>query len=388
MAYAPTVAVVVVAAGSGTRLRAEAPKAFVRLDDRTILEHALRPVADLGPDAQVVVVVPPGWESHAIAALDSAGVTDERYRVIRGGATRHESVVAGLAVLADSVEIVLVHDAARALAPRNVFEATIAAVRASGHGVVPTLLVPDALKRVADARIVANVSRDDLVAAQTPQGFPRRDLDTAYSSADHVEHHDDASVFMSAGFTVETIPGHDIAFKITFAEQLERARAIVSGHTTTMRSGTATDTHAFGIEKGLRLAGLTWPEEPRLEGHSDGDAVAHAIVDALLVAAGLGDIGALVGTDDPSLAGATGDVFITRAVAKLAENGYRPVNVTAQIVGNRPKFAGRRLEAESVLSQWVGAPVGLSATTTDGLGLTGEGRGIAVIATALVDRMT
>ena len=113
--------------------------------------------------------------------------------------------------------------------------------------------------------------------------------------------------------------------------------------------------------------------------------MAHAIVDALLVAAGLGDIGGMVGVDDPQYAGASGEVFVREAVRRLAEAGFTPVNVTAQIVGNRPRFAGRRDEAERVLSSWVGAPVTLSATTTDGLGLTGEGRGISVVATALVE---
>lgn len=388
MAQAPTVAVIVVAAGSGSRLRADAPKAFVTLDDRTILEHALRPLARLEPPVQVIVVVPSGWEPAALEALTSADLTDDACRVVPGGQTRHESVVAGLAAVSEGIDTVLIHDAARALAPTEIFEAVVAAVAESSHGVVPVLLVPDALKRVRDARVIESVSRDDLVAAQTPQGFPRRDLDVAYASAEHAEHHDDASVFLSAGFTVETVPGHDLAFKITFADQLERARALVTGHPASMRVGSASDTHAFGTVRGLRLAGLEWPDEFRLEGHSDGDAVAHAIVDALLVAAGLGDIGALVGTDDPALAGAAGDVVISRAIEKLAENGFRPVNVTAQIVGNRPRFSGRRAEAEAVLSAWVGAPVGLSATTTDGLGFTGEGQGIAVMATALVDRIS
>jgi 2-C-methyl-D-erythritol 4-phosphate cytidylyltransferase/2-C-methyl-D-erythritol 2,4-cyclodiphosphate synthase len=107
-------------------------------------------------------------------------------------------------------------------------------------------------------------------------------------------------------------------------------------------------------------------------------------VDALLIAAGLGDIGGIVGVDDPQYAGASGEVFVREAVRRLAEAGYRPVNITAQIIGNRPRLAGRRAEAEEVLSTWVGAPVTLSATTTDGLGFTGEGRGIAVVATALV----
>jgi 2-C-methyl-D-erythritol 4-phosphate cytidylyltransferase/2-C-methyl-D-erythritol 2,4-cyclodiphosphate synthase len=184
---------------------------------------------------------------------------------------------------------------------------------------------------------------------------------------------------------VQTCAGDERSLKITTPADLARAHALVlgvDGHR--VRVGSATDTHAFAEVKGLRLAGLDWPDEFALAGHSDGDAVAHAIVDALLIAAGLGDIGGMVGVDDPQYAGASGEVFVREAVRRLADAGYQPVNVSAQIIGNRPRFSGRRTEAEGVLSEWVGAPVTLGATTTDGLGLTGEGRGIAVVATALV----
>ena len=136
----------------------------------------------------------------------------------------------------------------------------------------------------------------------------------------------------------------------------------------------------------LRLAGLVWPGEPALSGHSDGDAVCHAVVDALLSAAGLGDIGELVGVDAPETAGAASTGFVRAAVARLADAGWTPVNVSVQIVGNRPRFAARRSEAQEVMSALVGAPVSLAATTTDHLGFTGRGEGLAVIATALVER--
>jgi 2-C-methyl-D-erythritol 4-phosphate cytidylyltransferase/2-C-methyl-D-erythritol 2,4-cyclodiphosphate synthase len=144
------------------------------------------------------------------------------------------------------------------------------------------------------------------------------------------------------------------------------------------------DTHAFGDNENLWLAGLHWPGEKELSGHSDGDAVAHAICDALLSAAGLGDIGTIFGTDDPTYAQASGEVFVRGAVSRLAEHGFTPVNVSVQIVGNAPKVSPRREEAQAVLTGWVGAPVNLSATTTDGLGFTGRGEGIAALATALV----
>lgn len=153
------------------------------------------------------------------------------------------------------------------------------------------------------------------------------------------------------------------------------------------RVGIGTDTHAFAAPdsgREMRLACLTWPGEIGLEGHSDGDAVAHAIVDALLSAAGLGDIGTVFGTSRPEFDGAAGDVFLAETVRLVAEAGYRVGNVAVQIVGLRPRLGGRRAEAQAALETVIGAPVSLSATTTDGLGFTGRGEGVAAVATAIL----
>lgn len=154
------------------------------------------------------------------------------------------------------------------------------------------------------------------------------------------------------------------------------------------RVGTGFDAHAYdpAPEAILRLAGLDWPGERALAGHSDGDAVCHAIVDALLSAAGLGDIGGLVGTDRAETAGAASTEFVRLAVERLVSAGWAVGNVSAQLIGERPRFARRRAEAEAVLSELVGAPVSVGATTSDGLGFTGRGEGIAVFATALLLR--
>ena len=152
-----------------------------------------------------------------------------------------------------------------------------------------------------------------------------------------------------------------------------------------IRVGTGFDVHAYDPDAPLRLAGIEWPGEPGLAGHSDGDAVCHAVVDALLSAAGMGDIGGLVGIDEPGTENASSTGFVREALGKLASSGWRPINVSVQIVGERPRFSPRRDEAESVMSALVGAPVSLAATTTDGLGFTGRGEGIAVIATALIE---
>lgn len=382
----PRFAVIVVAAGSGTRLAAGAPKAFVRIGTRTILDHALDAVFQAEP-AQVVLVVPDGFEETARTAAGDRPAT-----IVVGGTTRQESVAAGLAALDDDIRGVLVHDAARALTPAAQIRAVAAAIDGD-DGVVPGLAVVNTLKRVRGDAVVEAVDRSDLVAAQTPQGFPRAALEAAYAVAarDGADYTDDAALYAAAGHGVRRIDGSALAFKITTPHDLERARMILgpspspSPSAPVPRVGIGTDVHAFSSGGVLRLAGLDWPGEPALEGHSDGDAVAHAIVDALLGAAGLGDIGQHFGTAHPEYAGAHGDVFLARTREILAEAGFSIGNVSVQFQGNRPRFSARRAEAEFALSAALGgAPVAVSATTTDGLGFTGRGEGIAVTAVALV----
>ena len=154
------------------------------------------------------------------------------------------------------------------------------------------------------------------------------------------------------------------------------------------RVGTGVDVHRLVDGVPLHLAGLHWPDEPQgLEGHSDADVAAHAACDALLSAAGLGDLGSNFGTSEPEWAGASGATLLAETARRVRAAGFEIGNVAVQVIGNRPKLGPRRAEAEAALSAAAGAPVSVSATTTDGLGLTGRGEGIAAIATALVERL-
>ena len=383
-------AVIVVAAGSGTRLGHGQAKAFVTLGGRTILSRSLDPVFALAEPAQIVIVAPPGRVAEAEQiGREVAGVAVGQVSVVVGGASRQQSVAAGIAALDPAVEIVLVHDAARALTPVSQFEAVIDSVRSSGRAAIPGLPVSDTIKRIDRAGLAAEtVDRSELAAVQTPQGFRRDDLERAYLGAAG-DFTDDAALAAAAGFDVTVIHGDPLAFKITTPWDLRRAEQVLqpAAGPVLPRIGIGTDTHAFAPEhdgQPLWLAGLLWPGENGLSGHSDGDAVAHAICDALLSAAGLGDIGSVFGTADPRFAAAHGDVFLTETLRMLADAGLRAGNVAVQLIGNRPRFAARRTEAEVVLSGILGCPVSISATTTDGLGFAGRTEGVAAIATALV----
>ncbi|GAA1439568.1 2-C-methyl-D-erythritol 4-phosphate cytidylyltransferase [Leifsonia poae] len=377
------VAVVVVAAGNGTRLGAELPKAFVTLAGSTLLERSLHAVAGMRERPEVIVVAPAELVAEARSLADAsfgAAVT-----VVPGGATRQRSVAAGLAALSATVEVVLVHDAARALTPSSLFDAVVRDVDHHGHGVIPGLPVSDTIKRVgSDGEIHETVDRSVLSAVQTPQAFPRADLDAAYAAATSDET-DDAALVAAAGHPVSVVPGDALAFKITTPWDLRRAQELLDAPSTPLpRIGLGTDTHGFDPSAELWLAGLHWPGEVGLAGHSDGDAVAHAITDALLSAAALGDIGGVFGTSDPQFDGARGEVFLSETRRLVESAGFRIGNVSVQLIGNSPRFSPRRAEAEAVLSGVLGAPVTVSATTTDGLGFTGRGEGVTAIATALL----
>ena len=379
----PVLGIVVVAAGSGTRLGATEPKAFAELRGVPILERALRGVFDSVEPAQVVVVAPAshlaGARTIAERVAGAASVT-----IVAGGSTRQESVAAGLAALTADIDTVLVHDAARALTPPGLIDRVARAVRETRGGVIPALPVTDTIKRVAaGGAVLGTVDRSDLVHVQTPQGFPRGELDAAYAAATE-EYTDDAALFAAHGGAVRVVEGEARAFKITTPWDLRRAENVLGAQTAGLRVGSGVDVHAYDESAPLWLGGLYWGGEPGLAGHSDGDAVLHAICDSLLSAAGLGDLGSRFGTADPRFADAASEVFVRETLALVDGAGYAVVNVAVQIVAARPKIAPRRSELESRLSALVGAPVTIAATTTDGLGFTGRGEGVAALATALL----
>lgn len=374
-------AVVLVAAGRGVRLGMGKPKALVDLAGQPLLRHAALEIAKLDRLDQVIVAFPADSEHETRGALSDVFPDEVTLSLVIGGETRAESIANALAALG-SATIVLVHDAARSLAPVELFQRVVDAVTDGRSAVIPALRVVDTIKRVAGELVLETVDRDELRAAQTPQGFERSLIERAYQTGD-LDHTDDASLVQSLGHQVWFVDGSESAFKITSAEDLAAAELRFGGD---IRTGIGTDTHRFtdDLDKPLYLGTVLWPGERGLDGHSDGDAISHAIVDALLSAAGLGDIGSNFGVDRPEFAGANGQVFLAGAIALLAEHQFSVKNVAVQLIGNRPRVGPHRARVEKALTEILGVPVSVGATTTDGLGFLGNSEGVAAVATALI----
>ncbi|MBD2757955.1 2-C-methyl-D-erythritol 2,4-cyclodiphosphate synthase [Yimella sp. cx-573] len=371
----------------GTRLGAGMPKALVQVGGEPLITHAVRRARATAGLEQLVVVVPAGHRA-VFEALDLAA------ELVDGGAERTDSVAAGLTALHPKIGVVLVHDAARAFAPTSLFDDVAKAVRNGADAVVPGLPVIDTIKQVApDGRVAATPDRAGLRAVQTPQGFRRSALDAAHAQSRQAT--DDAALVEQDGGHVIVIDGHPDALKVTVPADLDLAAALATTNSkespvplqlTVPRTGIGVDVHAYADDdRVLSLACLTWPGEGGIDGHSDGDVAAHAVCDALLAAAGLGDLGTQFGVDRPQMKGATGTDMLKDVLNTLQTNGFRIGNVSVQIVGNRPKVGPRREEAQRAMSAALGgAPVSVSATTTDHLGFLGRGEGIGAVANALV----
>ena len=372
-------AAIIAAAGMGNRLGANLPKSLVKLLDKTLVEHA---VANLSPVCELIIVTAPnGYESEYTKILG------DQVSVITGGVLRSDSIRIAISKIPTNFEYVLVHDAARALASTTLASSVLNQLIQGEHAVIPALEVVDTIKEVDSKGYVRNtLNRSSLKVIQTPQGFSRSILERAHQASEDAT--DDAALVEALGVAVKVIAGEDRAFKITTPSDIATAlKFLIPDSDKKYKVGIGVDAHAFTTDKTrkLSLAGLVWEGEIGLDGHSDGDVAAHAICDALLSAADLGDLGSNFGVAEAAYAGATGAKMLAECLVKVKSAGYKIENVSVQIVGNRPKIAPRRAEAISALSKALsGAKVSVSATSTDGLGFTGEGKGLSAIATALI----
>ena len=372
-------AAIIAAAGMGHRLGANLPKALVKLLDKTLVEHA---VANLSPVCELIIVTAPsGYEA------EYSKILGDQVEVITGGVLRSDSIRLAISKIPAKYEYVLVHDAARALASTTLASSVLSQLIQGEQAVIPALSVIDTIKEVDAKGYVRNtLDRSALKVIQTPQGFTRSVLERAHTASEDAT--DDAALVEALGIAVKVITGEEGALKITTPSDLAVGiRLLIPDSSKNYKVGIGVDAHAFTANKNrkLSLAGLIWEDEIGLDGHSDGDVASHAICDALLSAADLGDLGSNFGVAEAKYEGATGAQMLSESLARVKDAGFKIENVSVQIIGNRPKIAPRRAEAISALSKALsGAKVSVSATSTDGLGFTGEGKGLSAIATALL----
>ena len=366
------VAAVIVAAGEGRRYGM--PKIFVPLAGRALVEWAVRAFKAAGLD-DVVVVVPPGSEAQAQRVLAAWAV-----HIAAGGATRSDSVRAGLMVLDPDVDKVLVHDAARPLVSVALIHRLM---EAPGPAIIPVLPVADAVRK-RDEGELRMVPRDELMLVQTPQAFARHVLVTAHAGS--AEAADDAEIVRAAGWDLMTVEGERRNLKITWPEDLRLAEIWLRDEAQP-RVGHGYDIHRLVKGTGVRLAGVTIPSDRALDGHSDADVVLHAIMDALLGAAGLDDIGVLFPPGQLETRGTDSGLLLQEVLNRLATRGMRPLSCDVTIVAEAPKIAPVRRLMRERLCELLGIAddrLGLKATTNEGVGPVGAGDAIAAWATVMV----
>lgn len=371
----PPFAAIVVAAGKGLRLGGDTPKQFRSWRGKSLLFHSVAALKAAGAEPLVIVISQDAQE-HARAALDGI----EGYSLVHGGVTRQDSVRAGLEALAKSAaEKVLIHDAARPDLPPEVIERLITAL-AEHSGAIPTLPVVDSLAIEAAGLMAGKADRDALRRVQTPQAFRFADILAAHRDwQGPTDAGDDAQV-LSAFATdsqgsVALVQGDERLKKITFAEDLME-------HTTlpAFRVGQGYDVHRLEEGEELWLCGIRLDHTHGLAGHSDADVALHAITDAVLGAIGEGDIGTHFPPSDPQWAGARSGQFLEHAVGLAAKAGYKPGNIDLTIICEAPKIGPHRPAMRAEVARLMAldeSAVSIKATTTEKLGFTGRGEGIA-----------
>jgi 2-C-methyl-D-erythritol 4-phosphate cytidylyltransferase/2-C-methyl-D-erythritol 2,4-cyclodiphosphate synthase len=358
------------------------PKQYALLGGKALLAQAVDRLTHPAID-EVRVVIGPGQEELYRAAIGERPLPPP----ILGGETRGQSVRNGLEAIAaeDDAEIVLIHDAARPLLPDAVVERLIEALQ-SADGAVPVLPMVDSMARLGDS-LGESMLRENIVRVQTPQAFRfQAILDAHRTWSGETGPTDDAQVARAAGHTVATVEGDPMLDKITYAADFERAeRALASSLVS--RTGLGFDVHAFAAGEELWLGGLLIPYERGLKGHSDADVVLHAVTDALLGAAGEGDIGDHFPPSDPQWRGAPSSRFVEHARGLIERRGGRIDHLDVTIVCEEPRIGPHRQAMREAIAAMLAVPasrVGVKATTTERLGFTGRGEGIAAQAVATV----
>lgn len=396
------VTAIVAAGGQGQRLGGDQPKQFLAIDGRSLLQRSIEALLGTGLVSDVVVVAP---AEHVDRIAGAPWLDRARVRVVAGGARRQDSVASGFDAVTPDADIVLVHDAARPFVSRDVVARAIDAAVAHGAAIA-AVRARDTVKRAAPAAgreiVAGTLPRDEIFLAQTPQAFRRDVLEAAIRlGRQGTEATDEAALAELAGHPVTLVEGDILNMKITTEADLRLARALAAaernagagtapaGAGTAARVGTGYDLHRFVPGRPLVLGGVRIASDVGLAGHSDADAIAHALTDAVLGAAALGDIGRLFPDSDARWKDADSLMMLREAVARVREAGYAIANVDVTVVAERPKIGPHRDEIRASLARALGIDperVSVKGKTNEGVGALGRGEALAVHAVALLAR--
>ena len=370
-------AAILVAAGSGSRFGAETPKQFLRLAGKPVMRHCAEAL-----EREVDLLLPVGDAEPISDAL--AGLA--HLPPVAGGVTRQDSVRLGLeALVPQTPDIVFVHDAARPMIPVGTIPALLDALK-TAPGAIPALPVADTLKRAELGAITATVPRDGLYRAQTPQAFRFPVLLAAHRAGIGVAATDDASLLEAAGEPVAIVQGSEDNIKLTYAGDLPRLERIMTAHLIP-RVGTGFDVHVLEAGRPLMLCGVAIPHDKGLAGHSDADVGIHALCDAIYGALAEGDIGRHFPPSEATWKDADSARFLVHAGQRITARGGRLANADVTLICERPKIAPHAAAMSARLAAILGVDASLisvKATTTEKLGFTGRGEGIAAQAVATV----
>lgn len=366
----------IVAAGRGTRVGGDVPKQFRTIAGKPVLRWAVEAM-QRHPSVQAVsVAIGEGYQAEAEQAL--AGLPP--VRLVTGGPERADSVRAGLAEAEGNA--ILVHDAARPFCPSHVIDRLVQALEFF-EGAAPVLAVGDTLAR-GDGELRDPVDRSGLVRVQTPQAFRLAALREAYGRWSGDSPTDETTVVRAAGMRVAAVEGDLALEKLTTSGDLERAEAMLAARFIA-RTGMGYDVHRFAGDGPIMMGGLPVPHPRGLSGHSDADVVLHALTDALLGAAGLGDIGVHFPPSDDRWKAASSDIFLAHAAGLIRERGGIIDHVDCTVICEEPKVGPHRSAMRERVAAILGLgtdQVSIKATTTEGLGFTGRREGIAAQAVA------
>ena len=374
----PYTVMMVAAAGGSTRMGQ--PKQHIKLGEHPVLIHTLLALQQVAAVDEILLIARPEDMDGFTAQAKAVGVSKLR-TTVAGGATRQQSVANGLAALPPEATLVGIHDGARPLIDPDTVTAVIATAAECG-GAAVAVPVKDTLKRTdADGIVIDTPDRADLWRVQTPQVFDRAALCAAMEAAVAAgrDYTDDCQLMEAAGHPVRLVKGLDTNLKLTTPEDVRLAKALMKEETA-MRIGHGYDVHRLVEGRDLILGGVKIEYEKGLLGHSDADVLTHAVMDALLGAAALGDIGKLFPDNDPAYEGADSVALLRRVVERLNEDGYKIGNIDATILCQRPKLAPHIPQMREIIADACGvdvACVSVKATTEEGLGFTGSGEGIA-----------